>query len=573
MAFHSVIINKNSDSHKNVWIIAFVIGLGSGAAFAAATMAFIKIPPSSKIHLLIAAGAVGVALGFLIGMFSGLVVRGLIHTVLDELAEKLGLHKEGFSSTKTGIGKELDIFGQMFKMIVSVLKRVLLISLRLEEASIDLDQTAQISSQVIKEIVDKVDQVNMNAVSNATNLRETISSLESSFSLSKDISSKLIITREDSQSVAAIAQETQSSVRNSVEKMVRIKELTEGSANLVNDLNDRSKQIGTILSEIANIAEKTNLVALNAAIEAARAGEQGRGFTVVAGEVRKLARGSAESSKKINNLINDILQKTENAADMMKSNTTQVYEGMDVINAVNTSLEKMVNTAMNLNDILMDISESAERQSQTSDVMYQKVNTISKITDQISLQIQNVTNTALGKTVIVDQTSSSARELRTLSDIFQNALVPFKFKVEGTSKRAFIRTETRIPCKFKVLLSGELVNSSIASSEFDMRGVIKNLSAGGCVVETNEDIEQGKYIILAFQLGSHFVQNVQGRLVRLKKGGASQDEKEIADSSDKLVFEGIISFNNLSPENEKNIVDFVMNAQKQFEQNLGIVED
>lgn len=566
MGLSSVLINKKTDPQKNVWITSFLIGGIVGAVFAGLGLAlFGSALGKVKTNFILVALGVGLGAGALIGWFGREIILGLITLVLNDLEERVGLQRTGFTSTKTGLSRDLDIFEQMFNLVVSVLKRVLMISFRLEEASTDLDRTAQVSSQVIKEIVEKVEQVNKNAVENAANLRETISSLENSFSITKDISSKLVIAREDSQGVAQIAQTTQNSVKESVDKMIKIKELTEGSAKLVNDLNDRSKQIGAILTEIANIAEKTNLLALNAAIEAARAGEQGRGFAVVAEEVRKLARGSAESSKKINNLINDILQKTEHAAEMMRSNTAKVYEGMDVINAVNASLGKMVTTAMTLNDIIKDISTSAQQQSETSDQMYQKVNTISKITDQISQQIQNVANAALGKTVIVDQTSSSAKELRTLSDIFQNALVPFKFKVEGANKRAFVRTEARIPCKFKVLLSGELIDSTLTSGDFEMRGVITNLSAGGCVVETTEDIEQGKYVIFSFQLGNQFVQGIQGRLVRLKKS-ASADIEALG----KETYEGVISFNNVSPEHEKIIVEFVLNAQKQFEQALGI---
>ncbi|MBP5470726.1 MAG: PilZ domain-containing protein, partial [Candidatus Riflebacteria bacterium] len=456
------------------------------------------------------------------------------------------------------------------------LKRVLLISLKLEVASSDLDKTAQTSSQVIKEIVDGVGVINQKAIDNASNLRETISSLENSFSLSKDISSKLIIAKEDSQIVSEIASDTQVSVKEAVQKMLKIKELTDGSASLVNALNDSSKQIGTILTEIANIAEQTNLLALNAAIEAARAGDQGRGFAVVAEEVRKLARGSADSSKKINTLINDILLKTENAAEMMQNNTSQVNQGMQVVNTVESSLGSMVQTTDQLNNIIKDISTSAERQSNTSDIMYQKVNTISQITDEISSQIQNVASTALSKTVIVDQTSSSAKELRTLSDVFQNALVPFDFQVEGTTKRSSIRTEARIPCKFKMLLSGELVDGSLSTNEYELRGVIINLSTGGCVIETAEDVEQGKYIILAFQIGSNFLQGLQGRLVRLKDSNSSSQE-DYSDDNDlnvkaRRMKECIISFNNISSEHEKVIVDFVMSSQRQFEQNLGLIE-
>lgn len=572
MALHSLIINKNAQSQRNLWIFAILIGIVIGCSAAGVGITVGKIGKLAKTSYIIASVVLGLVSGILIGWFGREVLRGIVTVISRDLTTMVGLKVGNFTSKKTGLGRELDIFDQMFKMVVSVLKRVLVISFKLEEASIDLDRTAQISSQVIKEIVDGVGETNEKALDNATNLRETISSLESSFSLSKDISSKLIIAKEDSQSVSERARSTQLSVKEAVQKMLKIKELTDGSTSLVNDLNDRSKQIGTILTEIANIAEKTNLLALNAAIEAARAGEQGRGFAVVAEEVRKLARGSAESSKKINNLINDILQKTENAAEMMQNNTQQVNQGMEVVNTVESSLGSMVQTTNQLNDIIKDISQSAERQSETADIMYQKVNTISQITDEISLQIQNIANTALSKTVIVDQTSSSAKELRTLSDIFQNSLVPFDFQVEGANKRSAIRTETRIPCKFKVLLSGELIDGSISGSDFEMRGVITNLSAGGCVVETSEDVEQGKYIILAFQIGSNFIQGVQGRLVRLKLGGGTVDSEEFLSSSSKEIHECIISFNNVSKDTEKIIVEYVMSAQRQFEQNLGIVE-
>ncbi len=569
MALHTLIINKNASSQRNLWLFSFLIGIAVGLGCAGLGIFVGKLGSAVKTTFIIASAGLGIAAGVVIGLFGREILRGIISFISNDLITKVGLKAEAFVSTRTGLSGELDIFDQMFKMVLSVLKRVLLISLKLEEASTDLDRTSQTSSQVIKEIVEGVGAINHKAGDNATNLRETISSLENSFSLSKDISSKLIIAKEDSQSVSEIASSTQTSVKEAVQKMLKIKELTDGSASLVSDLNDRSKQIGTILTEIANIAEKTNLLALNAAIEAARAGEQGRGFAVVAEEVRKLARGSAESSKKINNLINDILQKTENAAEMMQNNTIQVNQGMQVVNNVESSLGSMVQTTNQLNEIIKDISLSAERQSETSDIMYQKVNTISQITDEISLQIQNIASTALSKTVIVDQTSSSAKELRTLSDVFQNALVPFDFHVEGANKRSAIRTETRVPCKFKVLLSGELIDGTISGSDFEMRGVIINLSAGGCVVETSEDVEQGKYIILAFQIGSNFIQGIQGRLVRLK---AAQMDSEHFMSSKKAVHECIVSFNNVSAEHEKIIVDFVMSAQRQFEQNLGLVE-
>lgn len=564
MALQSMTTNRNT-----IWFFAIVIGLIFGVCFIFAGMRIVEVRPQEMPSFVITYLVLGLLIGVITGWFCSCIIRNIVKVISKDLNTKVGLKLEAFVSKRKGISAELDIFQQIFQMILSVLKRVLLISLKLEQASSDLDKTAQNSSHVIKEIVDGMNVVNEKAVNNASNLRETISSLENSFSLSKDISSKLITAKDDSQSVSEIASSTQGSVKEAVKKMLKIKELTDGSTSLVNDLNDRSKQIGTILTEIANIAEKTNLLALNAAIEAARAGEQGLGFAVVAEEVRKLARGSAESSKKINNLINDILQKTENAAEMMQNNTLQVNQGMTLVKNVESSLGNMVDTTSQLNNIISEISHSANKQSETSDVMYRKVNTISQITDDISERIELIANSALSKTVIVDQTSSSAKELRTLSDVFQNALVPFEFEVEGANKRSAIRTETRIPCKFKLLLSGELIEDNVA--DYQMRGLIINLSAGGCVVETNEVIEQGKYVNLAFQIGSSFIQGLQGRLVRLKKAVAAIDDNDDI-VEEKSLRHCVVSFNNLSTEHEKLIVEYVINAQRQFEVNLGILD-
>ena len=120
------------------------------------------------------------------------------------------------------------------------------------------------------------------------------------------------------------------------------------------------------------------------------------------------------------------------------------------------------------------------------------------------------------------------------------------------------------------------MDNNISSSEFEMRGVIKNLSTGGCVVETAEEVEQGKYIILAFQIGSNFIQGIQGRLVRQKvTSPMPTDDEDVSNfnsAPQKTTKECIISFNAISSEHEKIIVDFVMNAQRQFEINLGLTE-
>ncbi len=110
----------------------------------------------------------------------------------------------------------------------------------------------------------------------------------------------------------------------------------------IQKLGKRSEEIGGIITVISDIAEQTNLLALNAAIEAARAGEQGKGFAVVASEVRKLAEQSKQASGQITGLINDIQAETSVTVRTMESNLLAVNEQVMIINKGGEALEEIV---------------------------------------------------------------------------------------------------------------------------------------------------------------------------------------------------------------------------------------
>jgi len=128
-----------------------------------------------------------------------------------------------------------------------------------------------------------------------------------------------------------------------VKQMNDISVAVEESARIVEQLGENSKEIGSIVQVISDIADQTNLLALNAAIEAARAGEHGRGFSVVADEVRNLAENSQHSAQKIGEIINAIQKTTEDAVNKMKTASEQVAAGRENVESTGISFSEIVN--------------------------------------------------------------------------------------------------------------------------------------------------------------------------------------------------------------------------------------
>lgn len=135
--------------------------------------------------------------------------------------------------------------------------------------------------------------------------------------------------------------------RTSIEQISRnlhlMSQKTQETASSVDSLNKRAEQIGGIIQLIKEIADQTNLLALNAAIEAARAGEQGRGFAVVADEVRKLAERTGQATNEISGLVSTIQQETMQARDQMVNNSSDAnkysQDGIDAVGSMETLLE------------------------------------------------------------------------------------------------------------------------------------------------------------------------------------------------------------------------------------------
>jgi methyl-accepting chemotaxis protein len=177
-------------------------------------------------------------------------------------------------------------------------------------------------------------------------------------------------------------------VRNTVASVRNIGSAVENFATSILRLNDSSGQIGEIITVINDIADQTNLLALNAAIEAARAGEQGRGFAVVADEVRKLAERTMKATKEIESKISQIQQDSTAAVGFLEEGTTAVNKGIEQAEQAGVLLDGIVDISNAVVDVITQMATASEEQAATSAETTKNVQAISTVTQQTANAIQ-----------------------------------------------------------------------------------------------------------------------------------------------------------------------------------------
>jgi methyl-accepting chemotaxis protein len=183
-------------------------------------------------------------------------------------------------------------------------------------------------------------------------------------------------------------------VADTIIGMNKISNVVSKSAEKVFTLGQNSDKIGEIIQVINDIADQTNLLALNAAIEAARAGEQGRGFAVVADEVRKLAERTTKATKEIADMIKTIQKDTIDAVESMKQGTVEVEEGKKMTERAGVVLKEIVEGSKQVTDLVTQVAAASEEQSAASEQISKNVEAINHVTQESSFGVQQIAKAA-----------------------------------------------------------------------------------------------------------------------------------------------------------------------------------
>lgn len=201
-------------------------------------------------------------------------------------------------------------------------------------------------------------------------------------------------------------------VQGTVDGMARIAEQVRATAHNVESLGSRSDQIGTIIGTIEDIADQTNLLALNAAIEAARAGEQGRGFAVVADEVRALAERTTRATSEISKMIKAIQSETRQAVKSMEEGVVEVESGTGEASRSGKALQDILSQINDVTGQINQIATAAEEQSSTSREISNNMHKITAIINETAKETHTTSQAS-------DHLNQLASELNTLVGKFK----------------------------------------------------------------------------------------------------------------------------------------------------------
>jgi len=209
-----------------------------------------------------------------------------------------------------------------------------------------------------------------------------------------------IKTKEKTQGISLKIQETydssnreSKSLQENIITMQNLKQKVQAIAELIIELTDYIKQIGSTVNIVENISEQTNMLALNAAVEAARAGEYGKGFAVVAGEIRKLADESKQATNKITTLVSEIEQTTSSTIMATEDGAKEIENGVKYASDINSNISVVVTKIKELGIDLSDVlTSSIEQQSITNDVLEVIDNMQKSISETINTLEENIEN-------------------------------------------------------------------------------------------------------------------------------------------------------------------------------------
>ena len=312
----------------------------------------------------------------LIAIAITLWVSRSIRNPLNEVMAVLGKISEGDFTQRSKL-KTNDEFGDLSRWVNDLVAKLQQVMIEIDSASNAVSESAQNNVRLAGDTKVLMRSQNEQTSSVATAMTEMAATVQ-------EVAKNSEITLSQIQHVDLRANESRVQMERNIKDVELLVTQLEQSTTVVNQLDEYSQNIGRILEVIQEIAEQTNLLALNAAIEAARAGEHGRGFAVVADEVRTLATRTHSSTEEIQHVINQLQHSVKQTVSSMEESRNGAYSSVENTRLVGTSINELQAGMTEIRDLSTQIATAAEQQSLVAQDITKSVHEISEMSDQAS---------------------------------------------------------------------------------------------------------------------------------------------------------------------------------------------
>jgi methyl-accepting chemotaxis protein len=310
-------------------------------------------------------------------------------------SQSLASQVEETSSSITEMGVSIE---QVAKSSANLAATVTEASATIEQMTVSIDQMARNleslagtvteTTGTVEEMTSFIASVARNAESLSAAVERTSGTVSEMAAAVSDVAKIAEEADRISKTASEDARTGDQAVGRTIAGMRTIAETMENTARAITGLGRRSQEIGKILEVIEEIADQTNLLALNAAIEAARAGEAGRGFAVVADEVRKLAERSVEATKEIGEVIRQVQEETQGVVETAKTGASDAKEGISLADKAGLALRSILQSVSRSSGLMGQIASATATQSRASAEVLQTVSDMTAATGQVTTAVR-----------------------------------------------------------------------------------------------------------------------------------------------------------------------------------------
>ncbi|HZG13646.1 MAG TPA: HAMP domain-containing methyl-accepting chemotaxis protein [Candidatus Bathyarchaeia archaeon] len=313
------------------------------------------------------------------------------------------------------LGELAANFNEMRKKLREIVKSVNEAAEHVSVSSVRLNEHAKETLHASSDIALSLQEIAAGSETAVTGAMDSAKAMEEMSAGIQRVAESTATLAEASLVAEQDAREGNASIVRAANQMSLINEAMEGSAVVVSQLGDSSKEIQQVVGLISEIASQTNLLALNAAIEAARAGEFGRGFAVVADEVRNLAEQSDRSARHIASLVEKIQADTAHAVEAIQAMAGDVNEGTVIVREAGGAFEQIVRSMGEINEQVQEVSAITEQMSASVEELTASAEQTASVFSKTSEQTHKIVETTNHQVAASEEVTSSTEALKEMA--------------------------------------------------------------------------------------------------------------------------------------------------------------